>query len=226
MLLRRDLRVIFSDQQVQLFFAICLGGIVVLALWNHFGLGADAGSAFRHSGFVFVSLVTTTGLASTNYAAWGGLAEVILLMAMLTGACTGSTTGGIKAFRFSMLIGVLRTHMHRLNHPHSAESIMFNNRSVPEAVAFSALLLIVAFVVAFVAIALAISAFGFDLLTSLSAAASTLGNTGGGLGPINGGGQFKAMPDGALWLLSFAMLLGRLELFTVLVLFTRRFWRG
>ncbi len=225
-LLKRDWRVIFSDQQVQLFFWMCLGGIAVLGLWNHFGLGTDAGTAFRHSGFIFVSLITSTGLASTNYVAWGGLAEVILLLAMLVGACTGSTTGGIKAFRFNMLISVLRGHVHRLNHPHSAESIMYNERSVPESVAYSALLLIVAFVVAFVLIAIALAAFGFDLLTSFSAAASTLGNTGGGLGPINGGGQFKAMPDGALWLLSFAMLLGRLELFTVLVLFTRRFWRG
>ncbi len=86
--------------------------------------------------------------------------------------------------------------------------------------------MIVAFVVAFVLIGLAVSAFGFDLLTSFSAAASTLGNAGGGIGPVNGGGQYKTMPDGALWVLSFAMLLGRLELFTVLVLFTRRFWRG
>ena len=226
MLLRRNWRVVYADQQVQLFFATCLGGITVLALWNHFALGIDAGAAFRYSGFTFVSLVTSTGFATTDYAAWGGLAEVVLLVAMLMGACTGSTTGGIKAFRFSMLIGVVRSHVHRLNHPHSAENIMFNDRSVPEGVAYSALLLIVAFVAAFVLIALAVSAFGFDLLTSFSAAASTLGNAGGGLGPINGGGQFKAMPDGALWLLSFAMLLGRLELFTVLVLFTRRFWRG
>jgi trk system potassium uptake protein TrkH len=225
-LLRRDWRILCIDQQVRLFFIVCLVGIAILGVWRVLETNVDFGTAFRHAGFMFVSLVTSTGFASTDYAAWSGLADIVLLFAMLAGACTGSTTGGIKVFRFNMMFGVLQAHIHRLNHPHVAQGILFNDRTVPESVAVSALLLIVAFVIAFVVVAVGLSAFGFDLLTSFSAAASTLGNAGGGLGPIIGGGQFDAMPDGALWLLSFAMLLGRLELFTVLILFTRRFWGG
>ena len=226
MLLRRDWRVLFADEQVRLFLFICLVGLTVLALWQHLSLDVPIGAAFRHGGFIFVSLITSTGFGSTDYTHWGGLADLTLLTIMLIGACTGSTTGGIKVFRFNMLLGVIKAHVQRLNHPHAAAGILFNQRAVPEAVATSALLLIVAFVVAFVLIAFGVSMFGFDLLTSFSAAASTVGNAGGGLGPINGGGAFGAMPDGALWLLSFAMLLGRLELFTVLTLFSMRFWRG
>lgn len=226
MMLRRDWRILWSDEQVRLFTLVCLVGLTILALWQHLELGEPIGAAFRHGGFMFVSLVTSTGFGSTDYTHWGGLANLIFIIIMMMGACTGSTSGGIKIFRFSLLIGVMRAHVYRLNHPHAATSILYNLRAVPDAVATSALLLIVAFVVAFVLVAFGVSAFGFDMLTSFSAAASTLGNAGGGIGPINGGGNFKAMPDGALWLLSFSMLLGRLELFTVLALFSIRFWRG
>jgi trk system potassium uptake protein TrkH len=129
-------------------------------------------------------------------------------------------------FRFSILIAVLKAYFRRLEHPHVAINITFNKRTVSDIIAQSALLLILAFLIAFIAVALAISAFGYDTLTSLSAAASTIANAGGALGPIIGGGYYGTMPEGAIWVLSFAMLLGRLELFTVLILLAPRFWRG
>lgn len=225
-LVKREVRPLYADQQVRLYLLIALTGIGVLGLWRMLGTGASAGEAFRGAGFNFVSMLTGTGLSSTDYWHWGAFADIVLLLGMLIGGCTGSTSGAIKVFRFNMLGLAINSQFRRLMHPHAAVSMLFNGRPVPESVAQSALLFVMAYLLAFVVLTLAIAGFGYDLTTSASAVATSMGNVGGGLGEIISGGTFTAMPDGATWILSAAMLLGRLELFTVLIIFTRRFWRG
>jgi trk system potassium uptake protein TrkH len=225
-MLRGEPTALYRDQQVRLYLAIVIAGIVVLALWRHFHYGVNPGQAFRESSFNFLSMMTTTGLGSAEYWTWGGLADVVLTMAMLIGGCTGSTTGSIKVFRFNLLILAVRSQLRRLIHPHAAVSATFNERPVSDSVIQSALLFMLTFAALFLLLAIAVSAFGYDFSTGMFAVASTLGNVGGGLGEVVAGGSFGSVPEGMLWVLSLAMLLGRLELFTVLILFTVRFWRG
>jgi trk system potassium uptake protein TrkH len=224
--IRGQVLAFFKDPQVQLYLAIIIAGIIMLGLWRHFSQGIGAGPAFREVSFNFVSMLTTTGLGSAEYWKWGGFADVVITVAMLIGGCTGSTAGAIKVFRFNMLLLAVRSQLQRLLHPHAAVSATFGERPVPDPVIMSALLFLVTYLVLFVLFAVVISSFGYDFLTSISAVATSMGNVGGGLGGVIGGGYFGEVPDGAVWILSAAMLLGRLELFTVLMLFTRRFWRG
>jgi trk system potassium uptake protein TrkH len=146
---------------------------------------------------------------------------------MCVGGCTGSTTGGIKIFRFTVLHAVASNQVARLIRPHGVFVPTFNRRPLPEAAAISVMAFIFMFGLSFSVFAIALSALGLDYLTAMSGALTALANVGPGLGEIIGpAGNFSTLPESAKWLLSLAMLLGRLELFTVLILFTPAFWRG
>jgi len=225
-MLKRQPKAFVKDQQVHLYLAITVLGIIVLGLWRHLSQDVGAGQAFREASFNFISILTTTGFSSAEYWQWGGLGDVVITIAMLIGACSGSTTGGIKVFRFNMLLLAVRSQMRRMSHPHAATRSTFNGVPVPDPVVQSALTFMLMYAALLVLFSLVLSAFGYNFLTSVSAAATSLGNVGGGLGGVIAGGYFGEMPDGTLWILSFAMLLGRLELFTLMVLFSTRFWRG
>jgi trk system potassium uptake protein TrkH len=146
---------------------------------------------------------------------------------MCVGGCTGSTAGGIKIFRFIVLHAIARHQIARLVRPHGVFVPTFNRRPVPEAAAIAVMAFVFMFGLSFAAFALALSMLGLDYLTAMSASVTALANVGPGLGTVIGpAGNFSTLPESAKWLLSAAMLLGRLEMFTVLVLFTRAFWRN
>jgi trk system potassium uptake protein TrkH len=146
---------------------------------------------------------------------------------MCIGGCTGSTSGGIKIFRFTVLHSIARSQMIRLVRPHAVFVPKFNDRPVSEAAAIAVMAFVFMFGLLFAVFALLLSMLGLDYLTAMSAAVTALANVGPGLGETVGpAGTFAPLPDGSKWLLTAAMLVGRLELFTVLVLFTRAFWRG
>jgi trk system potassium uptake protein TrkH len=150
-----------------------------------------------------------------------------LFFLMCVGGCTGSTAGGIKIFRFIVLHAIARHQIARLVRPHGVFVPTFNHRPVPEAAAIAVMAFVFMFGLSFAAFALALSMLGLDYLTAMSASVTALANVGPGLGTVIGpAGNFSTLPESAKWLLSAAMLLGRLELFTVLVLFTRTFWRN
>ena len=159
--------------------------------------------------------------------AWIVVAVGIFFLLTFVGGCSGSTTGAIKIYRLKVAGLLVRTHFVHLISPHRVVPLYYNARRLPEDVSFS--------VVSFLAIYLAtvgiftvlLTATGLDLITSLSSAAQAIGNVGPGLGDTVGpSGNFATVPDVAKWILALAMLLGRLELFTVLILFTPAFWRG
>jgi trk system potassium uptake protein TrkH len=146
---------------------------------------------------------------------------------MCVGGCTGSTTGGIKVFRFTVLHAIAKNQLSRLIRPHGVFIPSYNGRPLPEAASIAVMAFLFMFALIFAIIALALSAMGLDYLTAMSGALTALANVGPGLGPIIGpAGSFASLPDGAKWLLSAAMLLGRLEILTVLILFTPTFWRS
>jgi trk system potassium uptake protein len=183
--------------------------------------------ALRHAAFNVVSIVTTSGFVTTDYTLWGNVATGLFFGLMFIGGCTGSTTGGMKIFRFEVMARMLRGHFLHLLYPRGVFVRVYGGRELPDAVVGSVVVYFSLFFVCYSLTTIALMALDLDFLTSASAAVSALANIGPGLGEIIGpAGNFAPLPDSAKWLLSFAMLLGRLELFTVLILFMPQFWRG
>lgn len=220
-------RALWRDSQVRWFLSVVVAAVAVMTLWRWLPGGADFGSALRQAAFNVVAVATTTGYSSTDYSLWGAFALTLFLLLMFMGGCTGSTAGGIKAFRFQVLYATARVQISRLMQPHGVFVPHFNDRAISDTVAQSVMSFFFLFAACFVVLALALAALGLDFLTSVSGAAAAITNLGPGLGDVIGpAGSYAPLPDAAKWLLSAGMLLGRLELFTVLVLFTPRFWRG
>lgn len=217
----------FSDSQVRWFLSIVLIASAIISSWIIIEDHMPWPDAIRHGMFNTISVITGTGYASADYSSWGTLPVALLFFLMCVGGCTGSTTGGIKVFRFTVLHIVARHQFARLVRPHGVFIPSYNGRPLPEPAAIAVMAFLFMFGLVFSVIALLLSAMGLDYLTAMSASISALSNVGPGLGPIIGpAGNFASLPDGAKWLLSAAMLLGRLELLTVLILFTPTFWRS
>ncbi|WP_083747270.1 TrkH family potassium uptake protein [Teichococcus deserti] len=183
--------------------------------------------ALRHAALNTVSIVTTTGFASADYGLWGGATTGLFFGLMFVGGCTGSTAGGLKVFRFQVMAAMLRVQFLRLLYPRGVFPRLYGGKPIPDEVMGSVVGFFTLYFVCYGVLTIALTTMDLDFLTSASAAVSMLSNIGPGLGPVIGpAGHYGAMPEGAKWLLCFAMLLGRLELFTLLILFMPRFWRG
>lgn len=217
---------LWRDSQVR-WFLITTGILVAtMSLWQYFENDAPADDAVRFAAFNIVSILTGTGYATADYGLWGHFSVTVFFFIMFIGGCAGSTSCGIKIFRFQVLYATTRTQVERLLRPHGIVVAHFNRRPIPEPVMDSVMSFFFLFAMTFAVLALLLSQMGLDPLTALSGAAAAVANVGPGLGDIIGpAGTFKPLPDEAKWLLSAGMLLGRLELFTVLVIFTRSFWR-
>ncbi|MCP5366241.1 MAG: TrkH family potassium uptake protein [Hyphomicrobiales bacterium] len=222
-----DPRALLRDSQVQWFLGIVAAAVLTAAgfLWAENGY--DPFQALRYGAFNIVSVITGTGYATSDYGLWGSFAVPMFFYLMFIGGCAGSTTCGIKIFRFQVLYAAARTQVRHLLQPHGVFIPYYNRRPIPEDVMISVLSFFFVFGVCFALLALGLGMLGLDYLTATSSAATALSNVGPALGPIVGpAGTFQPLPDTAKWLLCAGMLLGRLELFTVIVLFTRAFWRG
>jgi trk system potassium uptake protein TrkH len=201
--------------------------IVGLAAWLFATDRHGLLDSLRHAAFNVVSVVTTTGFATTDYSRWGNIAVGVFFGLTFIGACTGSTSGGIKIFRFEVMAVLLRTHFLHLLHPKGVFPRSYAGRLLPDDVVTSVVVFFALYFLCYSVLTIALMTLDLDFVTSITAAVSALSNVGPGLGPIIGPvGTFAPLPDTAKWLLTFAMLLGRLELFTVLILFMPRFWRG
>jgi trk system potassium uptake protein TrkH len=186
----------------------------------------DPLSALRYGTFNVISIMTGTGYATAEFDRWGGFAMSLMFILMFIGGCAGSTTCGIKIFRFQVLYATARTQLRRLTQPSGVFIPYYNHRPIPEAVATSVMSFFFLFTVSFALLAAGLGFLGLDFVTAVSGAASAIANVGPGLGDTIGpAGTYSSLPSEAKWLLSAGMLLGRLELFTVLVLLTRSFWR-
>jgi trk system potassium uptake protein TrkH len=222
-----QLRPLLTDAQVRWFMGIIVMFVVAITAWLVIVIRIAPLEALRHAAFNVVSLISTTGFVSSDYALWGTFPVTALFFLMCIGGCTGSTAGGIKIFRFTVLHAIAKNQIARLVRPHGVFVLTFNGRPVSDAAAIAVMAFVVMFGLSFSAFALLLSMLGLDYLTAMSAAVTALANVGPGLGDIIGpAGNFSTLPGNAKWLLSAAMLLGRLELFTVLVLFSPAFWRS
>ncbi len=214
------------NSQVWTLLAFCVVVAVLLAGWLVASGRYGIGEALRHAVFNVVSVVTTCGFASADYSLWGNAAIGIFFGLLFVGGCTGSTSGGIKIFRFEVMARLLRAHFLQLIHPRGVFPRIYGGRPLSDDVVGSVVVFFSLYFICYGAFTIALMALDLDFLTSASAAVAALSNAGPGLGPIIGpAGTFAPLPDAAKWLLCFGMLLGRLELFAVLILFVPRFWR-
>jgi trk system potassium uptake protein TrkH len=218
---------LWRDSQVRWFFAILLTAVAAMTVYQIGGNGMPVADAVRFTAFNVTSILTGTGYTTDDYGQWGGFAVVVFFFVMFIGGCAGSTSCGIKIFRFQVLYAAARSQMSRLLQPHGVFVANFNRRPIPDSVMDSVMSFFFLFVLSFAVMAVLLSLMGLDFLTAISGAGTAIANVGPGLGDVIGpSGTFAPLPDMAKWLLAAGMLLGRLELLTVMVLFTRTFWRG
>ncbi|MBM6578947.1 TrkH family potassium uptake protein [Microvirga sp. BT689] len=222
----RGQRDALRDSQVLFLFGLLAVVIIAVAAWLTLAGTHSAADALRLASFNVVSLVTTTGYATADYTLWGNLMIGVFFGLMFVGGCTGSTAGGMKIFRFQVMIRMLQSQFLRLLYPRGVFPRVYAGRILPDDVIGSVVVFFSLYFICYSGLTVAMMAFDLDFLTSASAAVAALSNVGPGLGPIIGpAGNFAALPDASKWLLCFGMLLGRLELFTVLILFFPQFWR-
>jgi trk system potassium uptake protein len=215
------------NSQVRTLFGFLVVVVLLVAAGLWFTGRYDMADSLRYAAFNVVSVVTTTGYASTDYTLWGNVATGVFFGLAFVGGCTGSTTGGMKIFRFEVMARMLRGHFLHLLYPRGVFVRTYAGRQLQDDVVVSVVVFFSIFFACYSLLTIALMALDLDFLTSASAAVAALANVGPGLGPIVGpAGNYAPLPDTAKWLLAFGMLLGRLELFTVLILFMPRFWRG
>ena len=218
---------LLRDSQVWCFFGIVAAATAAVTAWRIAGGTADVELAVRETTFNVVSVLTGTGYSTADYWQWGGFSVACLFLFMFIGGCAGSTSCGIKIFRFQVLYAAVKVQVNRLWHPHGVFIPRYNRKPLPGSVIDAVMNFLFLFALIFALLALALTALGLDFVTSMSSAATALANVGPALGDIAGpSGTFQPLPDAAKWLMSLGMLLGRLELFTVLVLLSPAFWRG
>ncbi len=224
--LRGDPGALWKDSQVR-FFLLLISISVAIAFFYLVSVSTTGvTTAFRLAAFNIVSVTTGTGYATTDYGVWGPFAQVFFFSMMFIGGCAGSASCGIKVFRIQIIFQNVRTYIKRIAFPHGVFSTRFNNRVLPDNVSASVMSFLYLYFLCFGILSIALNLTGLDNLTALSAAASAMANVGPGLGPVLGpSGTYAEISDTAKWLLSFGMLLGRLELLTVLVIFTPAFWQ-
>jgi len=225
LLVLRGKGAILADSQVRFFLGLVVVFISLMTVRVVMALDFNVIEALRFSSFNIVSIMTGTGYASTDYNAWGPFALGVFFCVMFVGGCAGSTSCGLKVFRLQVAIAALSVYTQKLSHPHRVTVARYNGRPLDNSVFRSVLTFFFIYFAVFATVAVGLSLFELDSVTALSAAGSAIANVGPGLGDIVGpSGNYAELPSGAKWLLSVAMLLGRLELFTVLVLFVPSFW--
>jgi trk system potassium uptake protein TrkH len=182
-------------------------------------------SSFRYSLFSIVSIISTTGYVTVDYTSWNPYITMFFFMLMFIGASAGSTAGGVKIVRHIILIKNSFLEMKRLIHPNAVLPLRFNHKPVNKDITFNVLAFMIIYMVVFATGSVIMSYFGVDFMTAVGSVATSIGNIGPGIGSVGPVNNFAHIPIGGKWFLSFLMLIGRLELFTVLILFTPYFWR-
>ncbi|MFI0474106.1 TrkH family potassium uptake protein [Halomonas sp. HMF6819] len=223
--LRGTPEALWQDQQVRGLIKLLLIVIVCLSAWR-VALGEPWFDSLTHVAFNVVSVVTTTGYASDDYTLWGALPVTAFFYLTFMGGCSGSTSGGMKMFRFQIALLMLRNQLRYLIHAHGVFATRYNDQPVSDEVTRGVIAFSFFFFLTIAALALSLSTLGLDFVTAVSGAATAVANVGPGLGEVIGpAGNFYTLPDAAKWLLCAGMLMGRLEILTVIVLLTPMFWR-
>jgi trk system potassium uptake protein TrkH len=223
---RRSLRAYRVDPEAKTFLGVVLVsvlGVAVYLVWE--GAYADFGTALRFAAFNVVSIATTTGYANTDFNLWPIFAPLWMLFLCSFASCSGSTGSGMKMIRAQILFKQVFRELLRIIHPRVYNPVKLAGRPVENNVVFAVLAYVFVYVSCIVVTTLLLTVSGADVVTAFSAAVASMNNTGPGLGQVGPATTYAALNDFQTWVCSFAMLLGRLELFTLLVVLTPAFWR-
>ncbi len=217
--------VLWRDPEFR-FYILVFAGFTLWSAWDLLGPNYEHfGQALRYSSFQVASIMTTTGFATADYELWTPLPQCLLLLCMFLGGCAGSTGGGIKCMRIQLLLKHAYNELYRLIHPRAVTRVKFGKRSVEQDVLNSIAGFFLLFLGLFIVSSFLLAAMGVDVVTSFAAVVACIGNIGPGLGAVGPTDNYAALPDMGKMLLYFCMLLGRLEIYTVIILFVPEFWR-
>lgn len=222
---KRSLKPLLGDAEAKGFLRILAGATLLITASLFLTMKMPLGEALRHALFQVVSICTTTGFSSTDYALWPSFAQGILVLLMFTGGCTGSASGSIKIARIILLFKYMCRQILRVARPRLVIQTKLGNTPISDGVIHETLAFFFIYIVLFVFGALVVMATGPDLITSVTASAASLGNIGPGLARIGPLENFSIFHPVAKWVLSLLMLAGRLELLTILVMFSPKFWK-
>jgi len=224
-LLKGDTLAFWRNAECRFFLAATLVLTLVVTL-NIYGTVYDKiGDAFRYGAFQLVSILTTTGYATADYEQWPAMSQLILLLCMFLGGSAGSTAGGMKCLRIMVCFKYCYKELFTLIHPHAVSRIKIDGRSVPDDVVRSVLGFLALYLGLFAFSSVLLAGLGVDFITAFAAVATTIGNVGPGFGMVGPVENFAAIPVLGKWLLIWCMLLGRLEIYTVIILLVPEFWR-
>jgi trk system potassium uptake protein len=223
---QRSLRVLLLDTEARTFAALMLGSVLLIAVFLSVnGVYTTFAESLRHAAFNVVSIATTTGFATVDYAQWPMFAPVFMLFLCCFATCAGSTGGGIKLVRALLLLKQAKRELKRIVHPRAVLPVTLAGQVVPPQVMQSVLAFMLIYGLVVVTVSMLLLVSGLDLISAASAAMACINNTGPGLGQVGPANNFQGLSDFQTWVCSIAMLLGRLELLSVLVLLTPQFWR-
>lgn len=225
-MLRGEFVSVFRDTELRTYLLVFGAATAFIAadLYAH-GIQSDPGTAVRYAAFQASSILTTTGFATADYLAWPALSQAVLFVLMFIGGCAGSTGGGIKVGRIVTMFKMGFSEMRYLLNPRGIYGVFVDGRYLKKNIVYDIAAMVFLYSVSIIVSTLVLALGGFDVMTSLSATLATLGNIGPGFSLVGPAFNYGFFPDWITAWLSFVMLLGRLEIFTVLVLFTRSFWR-
>ena len=219
-------KIFFTDTQISSFIKIIFFSILFLFFYLTIFYKGFSEVSLRSITFNVISILTGTGYVTQNFDNWGNFPLIYFLALMFIGGCAGSTTCGIKIFRIQILYSFLKSQLKKIIYPRGIFIIKYDNNNVDEKFMASIISFIYLYIIIFFIIAALLSLTGLDFTTSISGAATSISNVGPGLGELIGpNGNFSQLPDFSKWVLSFGMILGRLELFAILVLFLPSFWQ-
>lgn len=222
--LHGQLKKVWGNEEFRFYFGFTAGFAILITTVVFIVTNNTFESSFRESLFQLVSIVTTTGFVTADYTGWAPLATVIFFMLMFVGASTGSTAGGVKVVRHIILLKNSILELRRQIHPAAVLPVRLNKKAVTSEITFNIMAFMIIYFMVFAFGSILISSFGYDFNTSVGAVATCLGNIGPGFGKVGPMDNFAFISGPGKWVLSFLMLLGRLELFTVLILFTPYYW--
>lgn len=216
---------LIKDNEFKFYTLITLTATALLtfSLWND--MGENILTSFRYAIFQVVTIITTTGYATTDFNMWTDSARIVLLAVMFIGGCAGSTAGGIKVVRFLLLLKYSQNALFRSIHPKAVKPIKFNDKTVPEDVMQAIVSFVVIYIMIFAISTGLLSLMGMELISSITASIATLGNIGPGFNAVGPMANFDVVPALGKMLLIANMWIGRLEVFTVIVMLTPEFWR-
>jgi trk system potassium uptake protein TrkH len=224
-LITGNFRSVFRNTELRVYLGIFFFAMMAITLSNYGSTYKTFGRSIRFAGFQAASILTTTGYTTTNYAKWPMLSQVVLFILMFIGGSSGSTGGGIKVIRMVTLFKQGWNELKYLIYPRAVFQIKLSGGTVTKEILYAISGFVFLYITLLLFTAFIVATGGNDILTSLSTALVTLGNIGPGFGKISPGGNYAFYPDYIKWYLSFIMMAGRLEVYTVLVLFTPKFWK-